>query len=205
MTEAAKKTALSPDASTEPQQRINGKFAPGHKKVGGRGHGSKNKFPKSVKSLVLEGIGDIARFVEHLKVNNPSVAAMLLQKTFTPGDLVPERGAGAMVPTVVNVISVPPDHFECPDGFYRPGFEARPLWDAHHAAEKPAREAHLEPLQIEHSPRAELTFAGAAQSQPDPIERAPVGPAPAPELDPVLKRAMEMGYTPLPRRVRLVD
>ena len=52
MTNTAKKIALSPDASTEAQpQRLNGKFVKGHKKVGGRGHGSKNKFPKSVKSL----------------------------------------------------------------------------------------------------------------------------------------------------------
>jgi hypothetical protein len=205
MTEAAEKIALSPDASTEPQQhRPNGKFAPGHKKVGGRGHGSKNKFPKSVKSLVLEGIGDIARFVEQLKINNPSVAAMLLQKTFTPGDLIPERSAGKTGPNIINVISVPPDHSFCPDGHLRPNFEAKPLWEAHRAAEKAAREAYLEPIQIERTPHAELVFAGAAQSQPDPVERVPVERAPEPEPS-ITERAVALGFTLLPSRPRRVE
>ena len=58
---------------------------------------------------------------------------------------------------------------------------------------------------IDHASRAELTFAGAARSQSDLAERVPVEPEPAPEPDPVMQRAREMGYTPLPKRIRLVD
>ena len=156
MTEAAKKTALSPDAFPQPQQRINGKFAPGHTRPSRRAISYRSKAPAQWSPL--------------------------------SSTLSASRRIILNVPTAFIGPASKPGRFGM--RIMRP---------------KPAREAHLEPLQIEHSPRAELTFAGAAQSQPDPIERAPVGPAPAPELDPILKRAMEMGYTPLPRRVRLVD
>ena len=55
-----------------------------------------------------------------------------------------------------------------------------------------AAETAIETELIEHMPQA--------KPEPEPIA------APAqPELDPIMQRAMEMGYTPLPPRIRLVE
>ena len=58
-----------------------------------------------------------------------------------------------------------------------------------------AAETAIETELIEHMPQAKPPVA-----EPEPIA------APAqPELDPIMQRAMEMGYTPLPRRIHLVE
>ena len=102
----------------------------------------------------------------------------------------------------VNVISVPPNHFKCPDGNFRPDPEARALWDEYNAKLK----SEGTPLLIGHSPSPEQGTVELEQ-QPQTIEPAaqPVKPVvevlkPLSERDRIMARAKAMGYEPLPPR-----
>ena len=100
----------------------------------------------------------------------------------------------------INVVEIPYDHSVCPDGNTRPNCEAVPLWEAEHARRRAAENvqhgAEEKPLlQLEHS-SAVIEVETETQSPPS---------EPAPELSPTMRRAMEMGFRPLPRRARSAD
>ena len=102
----------------------------------------------------------------------------------------------------VNVISVPPNHFKCPDGNFRPDPEARVLWDEYNAKHK----SEGAPLLIGHSPPPLEQGTVELEQQPQTIEPAsPVEPVievlkPLSERDRIMARAKAMGYEPLPPR-----
>lgn len=89
----------------------------------------------------------------------------------------------------INVLTIPEGRFLTPEQMAT-GYD----WGKEMAAAETVIETEL----IEHMPPAKPE--PVAEPEPEPIA-APVQP----ELDPVMKRAMEMGYKPLPPRIRLVE
>jgi hypothetical protein len=161
----------------------------------GRRKGAINKITADLKQGILRGaancgydgagLGGVDGFLLMCAQRHPKHYLALL------GKMLPLNLSADVSTTAVNevrIISVPADHF--------------------------LSQADMERLQS-HLP---LTVEGQSLEYPppEPIEQ-PDEPAcfeepaaaesalPEPEHDPVLKRAMEMGYTPLPRRVRPVD
>jgi hypothetical protein len=102
---------------------------------------------------------------------------------------------GGYTPPIIQILSVPSGCF-----LNRAQIEAtergEPFVDI--ALCTPRQLEHDEPPLLEHSPQVE---PDEQHGEPAAIESAPPGPEP----DPIMKRAMAMGYIPLPRRVRPVD
>ena len=100
---------------------------------------------------------------------------------------------GSCAPPIIQILSVPSGCF-----LNQAQIEAtergEPFVDI--AQCTPMQLEHAAPQLLEHAPRSEPKY-----EEPAAIESAPLEPEP----DPVMKRAMEMGYTPLPRRIRPVD
>ena len=168
---------------------------PAHAK---RKKGQLNKIPRTIKESMTgaaarygrdgKGTDGMDGFWDGVAKRNPEFLAAAITKTCVPpakeAELDPAACGGI---NVINIISIPHDHSICPDGCTRPNFEAKPLWDAHHAR-LAAEEAPL--LQIEHSA---LIAQEEVQVEPEPqlqsIEPAPQieiieppQPAPTPAL-----------------------
>ena len=142
-------------------------------------------------------------FWDFVAQKSPEFLAAAVAKTCVPppareGELTPDGGYRI---NAVNIISIPHDHSVCPDGCTRPNFEAETLWEAEHvrrAAEEARRQAEaMSPLRLIHSAVIEQEMVEVIKPEP--------APEPAPALDPVMERAMAMGYVPLPPRPRRID
>ena len=135
----------------KPMTDAKGRFLPGHKLSRGRPKGSPNQFGPNFREKLLAGIArsgvkkarkagvnqkvdGIEYFVENLVDTNGGAAATLIAKLIPPEEPKPEKGGGGI--TNVNVINIPPNHQVCPDGNFRPEFEAVVLWRQHREAEK---------------------------------------------------------------------
>jgi hypothetical protein len=103
--------------------------------------------------------------------------------------------AGGYAPPIIQILSVPSGCFlnQAQIGAMERG---EPIVDVNQCTQ-----LEREPQLLEHAPQLEPD--DEQHEEPAVIECAP--PEPEPELDPIMERAMAMGYTLLPRRIRPVD
>ena len=174
--------------------------------------GVPNKIPRTVKESMTgaaarygrdgKGADGMDGFWDGVAQRNPEFLAAAITKTCVPPakETEPTSTGGSIT---VNVISVPPNHFKCPDGNFRPDLEARALWDEYNAKLK----SEGTPLLIGHSPSPPEQGTVELEQQPQTIEPAaqPATPVvevlkPLSERDRIMARARAMGYEPLPPR-----
>ena len=103
-----------------------GRFAKGNTvaKLGGRPRGALAKLSRSVRDRVLDGIGDVEKFVHELKISHPPAAAGLLARLLPPGD-APDPSAGGTV--VIQVLPIARGNF-CPRRIARTFVKDATLW-----------------------------------------------------------------------------
>lgn len=205
-------------APSEPNIEIRGpkgrfvKGNPGPPEHAKRKKGVPNKVNRTVKDAMLlaaerigsdgGGKGGVDGFLEATGRRNPEFLAAGIIRSCVPPAKEAELNPAAGGTITVNVISVPPNHFKCPDGNFRPDPEARVLWDEYNAKLK----SEGAPLLIGHSPPPLEQGTVELEQQPQTIEPAsPVEPVievlkPLSERDRIMARAKAMGYEPLPPR-----
>lgn len=160
------------DAPDErPKQQLigpRGRFLPGNKFGRGRGRpkGALNKATVGMKALMNataekhgsdgKGKDGVGGYMDYLAKTFPEAFAHhLLRATVTPAkEEEPKNGEGGGI-TSVTIVSIPPGHQQCPDGFFRPEHEAMPLWEVEHARRRAEEHAQQHPaapllLQIGH-------------------------------------------------------
>jgi hypothetical protein len=148
---------------------VTGLFVKGHSKKGGRAPGVPNKITKCIREQVVDGLGNVPKFVKELKQSHPPAAATLLAKMIPSGD-AELMGAGGIIGDI-NIISIPNNHGECPDGCFRPHHEASVLWEAFNAANRPLIEGSLGPVvepEIAELIAKAIKPKGDGGSEPDP-------------------------------------
>ena len=83
-----------------------GRFKKGHKNLGGgRPPNAVNKITKSLREQVLEGFGNVPKFVQELKKDYPPAAAGLLARMMPSGDAELASSVGSI--KTVNMLLVP--------------------------------------------------------------------------------------------------
>ena len=153
------------------------------------------KAPQCDRHKIAE-IGRIYRLIDNGQLN-PAVAARKVSTLVAFARWHAGGGrrtaADAYVPTVVNVLAVPSNFFLSHDQI-----------EAYKNGETIIDVNKCEPLVFD--PLALTKEAPViAFTPPKSLPRPAPDVEPAPVLDPVMQRAMEMGYTPLPPRARPVD
>jgi hypothetical protein len=73
----------------------------------------------------------MAGFLERVGRDNPEFLATAVVRSCVPPATAASEGGGGSVELVLE--AVPSGHAQCPDGFFRPGFEAEALWREHRA------------------------------------------------------------------------
>jgi hypothetical protein len=145
-------------ADDQQLQRLpNGRFPKGYVAPVRRRKGSLNKINRTVKEALTEAAnnlggkkGAVGVFEQAGKKDIVALANMLTK--LVPTEIAAEINDISSVGPV-NIISVPPGHMICPDGFLRPDPEAKHLWDATHLRPEP-EVAELIEKAIKSKPRA---------------------------------------------------
>ena len=138
-----------------PAQRDGGKFAKGHRKVGGRKKGSKNRTQSDIRQALVDGparvgsdglgAGDLAGFCEQAArelAERQDRAAYLatLSKLLPTPKADRAGGVGSSIDADgnntcfhVEVVPIMSGYMQLPNGHYAPYEEAHEIWQAHKA------------------------------------------------------------------------
>ena len=154
---------------------------------------SKNRIPLDVKAGVIEGLaahgedgegkGGFPGFVLYLARKHPKSAARLAERLLPPSVVVANNSSSGGHIHTVNIVSIP---------------------SGVHLSQEELARLNQPQLTIDHAPQ--LEDSGDVEHEPLPESIAQlveqIEQPPEPEPDPIMRRALAMGYVPLPPRPR---
>jgi hypothetical protein len=101
--DAAEKPLTTAERLALAERDPRGRFVKGHKPSGGRPKGALGVITRSLREQVLEGLGDIPKFVTDLAAEYPPAAAGLLAKLMPAVETADNVGGGTVT---VNILPV---------------------------------------------------------------------------------------------------